>query len=168
MEDELAGGALHRGSARGAVDTAVRVVGRRSRSAALLPPTASRHDRSGATLDDIETIDTLRALDLLREAVRRHGGLTTRAAHGGIVAAALRCAGVGESDLGLLDQHDVRTLWVHGRLPCPMTLGAVAVLGRAQKAELVGASWSGAARHAARATRVRVPAHLCGSQGAAR
>ena len=105
-------------------------------------------------MGELETIDAGRALELLREAVRRHGRHTEGTAHGGIIAAALSGAGFDGSDLALFSQHDVRTLWVRSWLPCPMTLGAVAVLGRAQRAEQAGVTWRGALKHAARSAQL--------------
>lgn len=108
-------------------------------------------------MSELECIDAGRALDLLCEAVHRHGGRTVGAVHGGIVAAALCCAGLADSELGCVRQYELRTLWVRGQLPLPMTLGAVAVLNRAQSAQRAGLTWSLAVDHAARSAEL-----LCG------
>lgn len=103
-----------------------------------------------------EPIDAGRALGLLRQALSLHGVQTESTVPDGLVVTALRCAGVDGSDLALLSHHDVRTLWVDDRLPRPMTLGGVAVLGRAQRAQRAGATWTGAVRHAARSAQLLV------------
>src|SRR3954470_5377481 len=101
----------------------------------------------------LELIDAGVALDLLAESVRRHGGRTTGSADGGIVAVALSIGGLAPQDVAPFRDHEVRTLWARGELPCAMTLGGVLVLGRAQRAQRAGASWAVAAAHAARAAR---------------
>jgi hypothetical protein len=103
-----------------------------------------------------ERIDAGRALDLLCEAVRRHGGQTLGEAYGGIVADALIGAGFAAPDVAMFRHHEARDLWVRGWLPCPMTLGAVVVLDRAQRAQRAGASWAIAVERAARAAQLLV------------
>src|SRR3954470_15422786 len=98
----------------------------------------------------LELIDAGVALDLLAESVRRHGGRTTGSVDGGIVAVALSIGGLAPQDVAPFRDREVRTLWARGELPCPMTLGGVLVLGRAQRAQRAGASGGVAAAHAAR------------------
>ena len=109
-----------------------------------------------AAATDILTIDAGRALDLLCAAVHRHGGRTVGEVHGGIVAAAVRCAPLSDADLTILSRVEIRTLWVRGSLPWPMTLGAVAVFARAQRAQAAGVTWAAALEHAARAAQLLV------------
>lgn len=99
----------------------------------------------------VSRLDAGHALDLLCEAVRRHGRDTVGAAHGGIVAAALCAAGLDEAEVAVVRGHEIRTLWVRDRLPCPMTLGSALVFGRAQRAQLTGATWGAALELAVRA-----------------
>jgi hypothetical protein len=121
---------------------------------------AARRLRSGEPPSEanpiIDKVDAGQALDLLFEAVRRHGPGTVGVAHGGIVAAALNCGGLVDADLAILTQLEVRVLWAQGSLPCPMTLGAVAVFARAQRAQRSGACWGAALEHAARAAELLI------------
>lgn len=123
-------------------------------------PTGERGEfvecRHEAAAPGDRALDAGRALDLLCEAVRRHGGNTVGAAHGGIVAAALSSTGLAGSDLAIFSRHEVRTLWVRGWLPRPMTLGATVVLGRAQRAQRAGTTWGVAVEHAARSAQLLV------------
>ena len=114
----------------------------------------------------LELIDAGVALELLAEALRQHGGRTTGSVDGGIVPVALRIGGLAPQDVAPFRNQEVRTLWARGELPCPMTLGGVLVLARAQRAQRAGASWAVAVAHAARAARSLVglvPIRPCAS-----
>ncbi len=107
-------------------------------------------------MSELGRIDAAGALDLLCDAVRRHGRRTRGAVHGGIVAAALSGAGSSERDLAAISSCEVRTLWVRDALPRPMTFGAVVVFNRAQRAQRAGATWGAAVVQAARSAQLLV------------
>jgi hypothetical protein len=107
-------------------------------------------------MGELGRIDAAGALDLLCDAVGRHGRRTTGAVDGGIVAAALSGAGAGGRDLAAVSSCAVRTLWVRDALPCPMTFGAVVVFNRAQQVQRAGATWGAAVAHAARSAQLLV------------
>jgi hypothetical protein len=104
-------------------------------------------------------IDMGTALDLLATAVRHRGPdfvyqyvwvepgryLTCRYANGGapdcIVGHVLAYAGVKVAMLEALRDDGVAELWAEGRLPCRLTLGALAVLRAAQQGQDRGCPW---------------------------
>ena len=113
-------------------------------------------------------IDIGSALDLLEEAVEREGTdhvyrpiwvteanyLTcVYADHGApscIVGHALTLAGVPVEDLEGMNDDSLRDLYRAGRLPVPLTLGALAVLHEAQESQDRGYSWGEVLRRARR------------------
>jgi hypothetical protein len=114
----------------------------------------------------VTVIDMGTALDLLAAAVRHRGAefiyqpvwveepryLTCRYATGGapdcIVGHALAYAGIDIAVLEALNDDVVEDLYIQGRFPCSVTLGALAVLRRAQQSQDGGCPWGEVLNHA--------------------
>jgi hypothetical protein len=133
------------------------------RSTGTVAP-AARAEPGPATLIDLGV-----ALDLLATAVRFRGAdfvgrprcvevpshRTGRYANDGapdcIVGHVLAQAGVELSALEALSNDGVDEHYAAGRLPCPVTLGALAVLRAAQRSQDRGCRWGDVLDHATRA-----------------
>jgi hypothetical protein len=107
----------------------------------------------GRTNEWKPVIDIGAALDLLAAAVEQRGVdfvykpilmderayLTDRYANGGapdgIVGQALALANLGVRDLGAINEDGVRKLYLEGKLPVVLTLGAVVVFDAAQRSQ---------------------------------
>jgi hypothetical protein len=113
------------------------------------------------TADTMPSIDIGRALDLLAMAVEQRGDYfvyvagrrqkclyTTDGGPQCLVGRALSLAEVSEDDLEALGHRGVRDLYCQGSLPVRLTLGAVAVLDAAQRAQDRGYAWGDALEYA--------------------
>jgi hypothetical protein len=114
-------------------------------------------------------IDICAALGLLAAAVERRGAdfvyrsirmdkpryfACRHANRGGpdcIVGQALALANVGARELEAIDDHGIRELYLRGKLPVPLTLGAVMVFEAAKRSQDRGHRWGDVLAHAAAA-----------------
>jgi hypothetical protein len=114
-------------------------------------PRMTRHNPS--TVETMPVIDIGCALDLLATAVEQRGEYETCAYAPSDVPWRLVChvlslANVGDDELKRLDCGGVRELYARGALPVRLTLGGLAVLDAAERAQNRGYAWRDALGYA--------------------